>query len=222
MKLDSVNIINLKRRTDRKAHVEKMLQSHQLDAEKVQFFEACEPLDAGKWPSIGAKGCFESHLNVLKKADQTNADAVLILEDDALFDNDWNTEFPKLLLRIQNEDFVYVGHQLPPLGGELRIIPRGDESLNTHCYIVKKRVLKPLIAFLEEVKEREEGHPLGGPQHYDGAIKTFFDQNVNFHAGRSSKSLCSQYSNTSDVTPSWMDRFPIRLFTNFYRKFLKG
>ena len=49
---------------------------------RVQFFDAVRPADRGRFGSVGANGCFSSHLQILKAS---AGRSVLILEDDCDF-----------------------------------------------------------------------------------------------------------------------------------------
>lgn len=82
---DQVRIINLKYRADRRA--EMIAELRRIGAEddpRVAFFDACRFDDPGTFSSIGARGCYHSHLDILDAAAAAGA-GVLILEDDADF-----------------------------------------------------------------------------------------------------------------------------------------
>lgn len=82
---DQVRIINLKHRADRRAEMLGELRRIGADADpRVAFFDACRFDDRGTFDSIGARGCYHSHLDILEAAAAAGA-GVLILEDDADF-----------------------------------------------------------------------------------------------------------------------------------------
>ena len=58
-------VINLEDRTDRRAEMEQQLRRVGWQA---AFVAAIRPVDAGDFPSVGARGCFLSHLATLKQA----------------------------------------------------------------------------------------------------------------------------------------------------------
>ena len=64
---DQIFIINLVERRDRRHEMELQLKKIgiYLPNDKVKFFPAIRPKVLAGFPSIGAKGCFLSHLNVL-------------------------------------------------------------------------------------------------------------------------------------------------------------
>ncbi|MEX1060616.1 MAG: glycosyltransferase family 25 protein, partial [Methyloceanibacter sp.] len=65
-----ISIINLEHRTDRRIAMQKQLSRIGWQAE---FFAAIRPDIAADFPSIGARGCFLSHLAVLKNARDAGA-----------------------------------------------------------------------------------------------------------------------------------------------------
>jgi len=85
--MDAIYVINLPYRTDRRAEIDVQLARAGLSLShpKVHLFEAVRPDEPGPFPSIGARGCFLSHLGVLKDAAMRGFDKVLVLEDDADF-----------------------------------------------------------------------------------------------------------------------------------------
>ena len=81
---DKVYIINLPHRADRREEIDVQLRKVglALNHPKVTLFNAIKPDEAGEFPSIGAKGCFLSHLGVLKDAQLKRFEQILIFEDD--------------------------------------------------------------------------------------------------------------------------------------------
>ncbi|MEP2102424.1 MAG: hypothetical protein ABJP02_13050 [Parasphingorhabdus sp.] len=82
---DSIRIINLPYRTDRRAEMEgELSRLGLLDDPRVAFFNAFQFEDAGTFSSPGARGVYQSHLAILEEA-ANNGHRVLILEDDCDF-----------------------------------------------------------------------------------------------------------------------------------------
>jgi glycosyl transferase family 25 len=82
---DSVRIINLPERRDRRREMMRELTTLGLANDpRVAFFPAIRPAEAGPFSSIGARGCYESHLAILREAVAADR-SVLILEDDCAF-----------------------------------------------------------------------------------------------------------------------------------------
>lgn len=80
---DSIRIINLPHRRDRRREMAEQLRRVGLEGNpKVSFYAAARPAEAGLFSSLGAYGCFLSHLGILKDA---AGGSVLILEDDCDF-----------------------------------------------------------------------------------------------------------------------------------------
>ncbi len=92
---DSIRIINLPHRTDRREEMEGELRRlGLLDDPRVAFFNAFQFDDAGPFSSPGARGVFQSHLTILEEA-ASNGHRVLILEDDCDFLPDAISYAPK-------------------------------------------------------------------------------------------------------------------------------
>ena len=73
--IDKVVYINLDKREDRRKHIESVLETHNISAQRFAAIEH----------SHGLYGCGLSHLSVLKMARDNSWKNVLILEDDILF-----------------------------------------------------------------------------------------------------------------------------------------
>lgn len=87
---DKIYVINLRERVDRRAEMQEQFQEINISPsdEKIRFFPAIRPTSEDGFPSIGARGCFLSHLSVLRDASQKGYARVLILEDDVNFVKD--------------------------------------------------------------------------------------------------------------------------------------
>ena len=72
-------VINLEDRTDRRAEMEQQLRRVGWQA---AFVPAIRPADAADFPSVGARGCFLSHLATLNRPAGGH---VLLMEDDLDF-----------------------------------------------------------------------------------------------------------------------------------------
>ncbi len=82
---EKIFIINLKERSDRRKEIAAELKKINISEEEYEFFEAVRPIEKGEFRTIGAKGCFMSHLGVLKEAKRRGLKNVVILEDDVAF-----------------------------------------------------------------------------------------------------------------------------------------
>jgi glycosyl transferase, family 25 len=212
---DKSYIINLPERLDRRETMKQELKRLGLleSSEQVVFFPAIKPTDQGKFPSIGAKGCFLSHLEVLKEARNQNLNHLLIMEDDLSFTRFLIEQQDAIVNELQhlNWDFVYLGHavNLPP--SRERLFQEYSKPLMfTHFLVVNKKTIAQLIDFLEEVLMRPGGHPEGGPMHVDGAYSTFRKQNPNVVTLIATPSLGFQRSSPSNVAGyKWFETLPI-------------
>lgn len=82
---EMIRIVSLATRKDRRRLMMRELKRVGLaDDPRVKFFDAVRPDDAGVFSSIGAHGCYLSHLAILKDA-AAKGMSVLILEDDCDF-----------------------------------------------------------------------------------------------------------------------------------------
>lgn len=84
-KYDSIRVINLAHRTDRRAEMLAELRRVNLGSDpRVSFFDARTFPEAGTFSSKGARGVFHSHLAILEEAARDGR-SVLIFEDDLDF-----------------------------------------------------------------------------------------------------------------------------------------
>jgi glycosyl transferase, family 25 len=185
--------------------------------ERVEFFSAIRPADQEDWPSIGARGAFMSHYAVAKKARDRGLRNILILEDDCDFKPAF-LDFQEELIGIlaaERWDIIHLGHlidlaemKLSGTGQKPRLIPWHAGVLGAHCYAFNNTILDCAVAYFELVARRPAGHPLGGPQHYDGALSMFREQNPDAITLIASPTLAVQRSSRSDITARWFDAVP--------------
>ena len=213
MKLNSyfelIYVINLPERLDRRREMQQQLK---LAALKADFFPATRVSEAGDWPSVGARGCYQSHLAILKEALQSQAHRVMVLEDDLDFSPRLKMFETELLdkIALSDWDILYLGHVEPlPDQNRLELVPSSGPIMTAHFYAVNARILQRLVTFLELVQSRPAGDPLGGPQHYDGALWMFRQQNPDVKAVIVLPSLGFQRSSRSDICVGWYDRIPL-------------
>lgn len=207
-------IVNLPERADRRREMNAELQRAGLraDGKRIRYFRAVRPADTGEFPSLGARGCFLSHLGILKEAIADGLDKVLVMEDDLALDPRIVAAPDTMLRRLQaaDWDFAYFGHVEPSAVGAA---PGWQETriplATTHFYALSGRVLQPLHDHLEACLQRPSGHPLGSPMHVDGAYSLFRMQHPEFVTLMATPSLGGQRSSRSDIFPNkWYDRLP--------------
>lgn len=211
---DRAYVVNLPERTDRRQAVELELKKAgmPLTHGKVEVFPAYRPIDAGGFPSIGARGCFQSHLAILQRAQAERLNNVLVMEDDLTISEKFVAAQGALVERLRQNDwgFVYIGHTQAIGNDTITLQPFSDALITTHCYGVNAVIFDRLLAFLDELQHRPPGHPSGGPMHLDGAYSTFRAQNPDILTLIAAPSLAGQRSSRSDVAPNRLyDRLPI-------------
>jgi glycosyl transferase family 25 len=206
---DRVVVINLPSRTDRRRDMEEQLRRINLNAE---FFAASQVNEVGDWPSLGARGCFLSHYSVIKSSLEANVRNVLILEDDLDFSGKLAAAEPRLVDAIATEpwDFLYLGHiePLPAPVGDFELVPWIAGLRTTHFLAINQSILPRLVAFLEDVMSRPDGHPLGGPQHVDGAYSMFRAQNPDVITLILNPNMGFQRISESDIATNRLDKVP--------------
>ena len=212
---ERVYIVNLPERGDRRREIEAELGRFGLrvDGEKIRYWNAVRPSDAGLFPSLGSRGCFLSHLGILNDAIEDGLDNLLIMEDDLAIDARFVQAQPAMCRVLQDRrwDFAYVGHVEPlPDDGGAPVWQHARQPLVTaHFYALNRPVLRPLRDHLQACLAREPGHPLGSPMHVDGAYSLFRMQRPDTLTLIAAPSLGGQRSSRSDIFPNkWYDRTP--------------
>ncbi len=230
---ERICIINLPSRPDRLREVLVDLNSaHILDNDpRLRIFPGVRPENAGAFPSLGAHGCFLSHLGVLREAKAAGVENVLLLEDDLALEAGARLPQPELVkvLCEGNWDFAYLGHVED--SGDLTAPPTWTTTdkplVCAHFLAFNRRVLPALVEYLEDCLQRPAGHPDGGPMHVDGAYSMFRQRNPGLVTLMCMPSLGGQRSSRSDIHDNrWFDRLPVfreaaglaRMIINFMRK----
>jgi glycosyl transferase, family 25 len=216
---ERVYIVNLPARMDRRQEMEAELKRFGLrvDGEKIRFFRAIRPETAGDFPSLGARGCYMSHLSILREAHQEGLENILVLEDDLELGQQLSTPLPEMLSRLKQSDwsFAYFGHAIdldshsaPPYW----VTYKEGVGL-THFYALSKRVIPELLDYLESCLGRPVGDPEGGPMHVDGAYTLFRGRRTELITLLASPSLGRQRSSRSDVSKTkWFERTAVLQF----------
>jgi hypothetical protein len=98
-KFDRSYIINLRERPDRRREaIEEFARvGIALPHPKVEFYTAERPTEKGPFASIGQRGVFNSHRDVLRRAIERNLSNVLVFEDDVFFRDVPGSEIAKML-----------------------------------------------------------------------------------------------------------------------------
>lgn len=223
---DKIYIINLETRADRRAEIAAQLKKINLalDHPKICVFSAIKPSFAGEFPSIGAKGCFLSHLGVLKDIKQQQYKKVLIFEDDLDFINHFNIQADLVLEELIKSDWgiFYGDYRINDLKlADTKSITKvnSDVGIGTTDFMAfNGEIVDSIIVYFEAILNRKGGDALGGPMHVDGAYSWFRKDNVGFKTVIATPALGYQRSSSSDIADStWVDKIP---FTNLVRSFM--
>jgi hypothetical protein len=202
---DRIYLISLADRPERRKYAVKQLDRFfGNNLPQFEVFNAIRPTEAAGFPSVGARGCFLSHLEVLKQSLIAGYQRILVLEDDIRFDLSMqDTEVPTAW------DWLYLGHRIEATTPAR--FERWSGAVETsHCYAIGAGVLKQLVPYLEAILLRPPGDPAGGPMHVDGAFSRFRGLMPQFATWIAMPSICSQASFTSDIaTKQWFDRTPV-------------
>jgi len=211
-----VYIINLPARADRRREIEGQFARIGLSTQhpSVSFFNAVKPSEAGGWPSVGAYGCFMSHLGVLDQAIENRLDRVLILEDDM----DWSSRFIGDGVRVLDEldskkwHFIHGGLSSPKAGNAgtmLRPLPAETGLRQTHFIGLAAPAIVSTSEYLKKIASRPPGHPEGGPMHVDGAYSWFRKSNPNLEAYYFDPEIAVQRASRTDIHDvKWYDSMP--------------
>ena len=210
---DRTYIINLARRKDRREMIRLQLESKgiALTSGKVEIFSAISPQDMMGFPSPAVRGCFLSHLAVIKKAKELNARNVLVMEDDLKFTPSFLAGQEEIINQLKKLDWgmAYFGYGLYLNQPPIQLIPLEGLINQTHFYAVNSLIFDRLISFLEAVQNRPPGHPDTGPMHLDGVYGHFRMQNPDIVTLVSNTPLGIQQSSTSDISPKFFDSIPV-------------
>jgi hypothetical protein len=137
---DQVRIINLPSRADRRQETESEFSANGFPgpASCGLFFPAIAPEDAAGFPNRGVRGCYLSHLSILRQARDAGANRVLILEDDIAFVRDIASLGLQAVLALDEQawDIAYFGHALPSLPDAPHWEIVSQPMLLAHCYAV--------------------------------------------------------------------------------------
>jgi glycosyl transferase, family 25 len=178
---------------------------------EADFLPAIRPAETAGFPSIGARGCFLSHLEVLKRGILTN-NHILIMEDDLDFTTGFSRLWQQAIETLQNTEWsiFYPAHLLQTQLSGLHMIEPSQGMLCTHFMMVNRNAASTVIDALESILARPAGHPMGGPMHVDGAYSTIRQQNPLLNTYVFCPTLGYQRASRSDIADlRFFDRVPL-------------
>lgn len=214
-------VINLPERVDRLQAMEKELEKVRMPFKpgKVELFKAIRPDSAGQFKSIGYRGCFLSHLTILKKAKDLQLNNVLVMEDDLAFSEHFQKYEDSLIEQLQQTDWDIV--QFGYFPEQIAVNPKDSkfatyqkftgEVIGSHFYAVNGKALDRFINFFETLLKRPAEDPRGGVMSPDGVLNVFPWQNQDIVRLITIPSFGGQRSSRSDCYTElqWFDRLPV-------------
>jgi GR25 family glycosyltransferase involved in LPS biosynthesis len=218
-------VINLAERVDRRRSVEKEFQKAAWA--DYRFFPASRFDDAAGFKLPSWRGCFTSHLECLRLAQQQQLENVLIFEDDIALSPSISRLTPAIIATIRklDWDFLYFGHEMT--GNIARATPRTNgvlferydgEIMTAHFYAVNSRIIPRLITHFERNARTVPGDHEYGPMLPDGAYNTFRRYNKDVITYLANPKLGWQRPSRSDITPNVLDNYvALRSFMSFGR-----
>jgi glycosyl transferase family 25 len=211
---DRVYIINLPYRVDRRKEMEDQFRKISVDNHhpKISFFPAVRPLDAGEFPTIGARGCFSSHLAVLNDAQKNGYTKVLLLEDDVDFSSDFLVQIEPVIEKLKTKNWaIFYGGYLNELSvTDMEPLDSSAGVMGGHFMAFQQPAIAGLAEYLTLMIGRKGGDPLGGPMHVDGAYSWYRQQNPGLITLVSANQLGHQRSSRTDIHQNkWYDSAPI-------------
>lgn len=227
---DRVYVINLNRRPDRLREMRTQLRSIGQDfGDRIRRISASTPRAQGGFRSIGAHGCFLSHLRCISKAAADGARNLLILEDDV----DFEPRFEELQAPLRGViargdwDLLYGGFRLDDGALEsgttmyapgLREVSPETPICTAHFFAVNGPRIAELRDYMQAMLLRPYGDVEGGPMDVDGAY-SWYRRKHDVRTLIADPQLGHQRATSSDITPRWFDRYAtLALVANLVRR----
>lgn len=212
---DRIYVLNLPERKDRLAEMTAELAKvgASFDDPNIQLFPASRPSDMGKFPSIGARGCFTSHREMLHDAERNGYQRIMIIEDDLDFAEDFSGKAPAILRALSEHDWsmFYGGYEELTLDAKgLNALAPDQRVQTTHFVCLAGKAIIQAREYLDLLASRDAGHQEGGPMHVDGAYSWFRKHHPALQAFAVSPPLGVQRASRSDIADlKWYDKAPV-------------
>jgi glycosyl transferase, family 25 len=211
-------VVNVPARTDRFREISDQLHALQTPFTdgKVELFPAICPQEAAGFTNAAARGCYMSHLEILRDARSRSVETVLMIEDDLYVRPRHVPLLHAVAQRLADHSWgiVYLGHTwemghtYEMAQADAALMPFDGDLTTSHFYVVHRTVFDRLIAYLEICLTRPPGDPLGGPMEYDGALNMFRRAHPEVVTLLAQPSLGSQRPSRSDIHPSRFEGIP--------------
>lgn len=226
-----VVVINLPTRADRRRGIDAELHKVGLSLQhpQVHLFDAVRPDSLAGFPSIGAHGCFRSHMGVMQRMIDQGWDRVLVLEDDMAFAPGSVERLPALAAALQGREWrILYGHpgdlpdETPPADAAgIIALPPELGLIQLHFLGLTQDAARFLVPQLQAMLTRPEGSPEGGPMHVDGALNWLRIRHPELVSLAVDPAVATQRASRSDIAPPhWFDQLLlVRSLAGFLRRF---
>jgi len=155
---DKVYCINLDKRPDRWEKVSKIFEKNGID--NVERYSAVDgntidlsTMKYNKSLLSGELGILETHLNLIKEAQEKKYNSILVMEDDVYFTDKFN-EFEEYMSKVPNNwDMLFIGGNHLYGDTPVRVndkIVKINHTVAIHCLAIKNTIFDVII----EVAER--------------------------------------------------------------------
>lgn len=174
---DKVVVINLDRRQDRMEKIDLQLKELGVEYERFSAVDAqAEDIDP-------IQACRQSHIKVLEQSEGLT----LILEDDALFMDNFQEGFDKFMELLPSDwDIFYLGAVLLNSENCNEVMVRAMDTSSLHAYCINPK-------FKDKALEQARSYP----EHIDVAYRLIHRQ---CRAYAALPTLVKQYPSYSDIT----------------------
>lgn len=210
-RFERIVVISLPYRKDRRREMAAQLGRLGISIRdpRVSVFDALRPDDAGGFESIGARGCFLSHLAVLQMS--RGSGSLLILEDDTDFTRDIRNLLANALPALPQDWKIFYGggFGLPASrGGAMTVVSPRVGITSSHFVAFNGGVIGLVASYLEAILRRAPGDPRGGPMHVDGAYSHFRADHADLLTWAATPALGYQRASLTDIhRRKWFDRW---------------
>lgn len=194
-------IISLASRQDRRRRVGSEFARLGIDmqAAGIAWFDGLRFDEAADFPNIGVRGCFNSHLALLRQC-AVNGRPMLIMEDDIQFNNAAGKAWEDTLVAGNDWDIFYFGYTTPAqLMSQQTIVAFSGSTIGGHFYGIQPGFAATMVEFMEACLTRPAGHPLGGPMYRDGAFNHYRQMDGSVRTLLPNPTLAIQFSSRSDL-----------------------
>lgn len=201
------NVINLANRPDRLSEFLSELKKIGLQKDCIHIKSGILCEEALGFRSPGERGCFLSHLEILRASSDNNDSVVLIIEDDCNFTTYFIKDNKHILSEIERGDWdiFYGGHNLGDANdsntSNFTALGPNIEVIGAHFIAFRSGAIERLVPFLEKILERPPGSAEGGPMPVDGAYNFFRAKNPGLKVWAAKPRLSYQRYSRSDIAP---------------------